>query len=261
MKTPEKHLRQTAYTRKNTKVWWKAVVVVNMEKGWVSAQSAPSQKSHATKTFCEPDSDVKHSCYICNCWNSCKVHTFDENDYRRAISQADQLGHLGGNLTGDKPSRCIQSGDSPTILHSWQTWYNCQRKAAMQRDGMRAGVWAEVTWDKCSEYNKFGQSFRQKSHFLGHQRTHTGDRLYPCNGHGISVSKDYLLIVHRRIHVERILINVIIVGKPSVPAVVFIEHKRAYTGEKPHECNQCGKSFNHHSSLVLYHRIHSGENH
>lgn len=62
----------------------------------------PSQKGPTTKAFCEHDADVKHSGYICNCWESCEGHMLDENDDRRAaIGQAGQLGHLGGALTGD----------------------------------------------------------------------------------------------------------------------------------------------------------------
>src|SRR4029434_6287262 len=37
------------------------------------------------------------------------------------------------------------------------------------------------------------------------------------------------------------------------------EHMMTRTGKKPHECSQCGNSFNDTSSLKLHQRIHTGE--
>ncbi|KAF5929461.1 hypothetical protein HPG69_007211 [Diceros bicornis minor] len=111
---PENHLRHAASTQKNTE---------GLERGSghhecgesmsLCSVLAPSQKGPTTKAFCEYNSDVRHSSYICNCWKSCEGHMLDENgDCRAAVSQAAQLGHLGGDLGGDEPSRCTESGDS-----------------------------------------------------------------------------------------------------------------------------------------------------
>lgn len=62
----------------------------------------------------------------------------------------------------------------------------------------------------------------------------------------------------RTFTVERNAMNVTNVEKPSLRTSLIL-HVRIHPGDKPHECNACGKGFSQSASLTVHVRSHTGE--
>jgi len=80
----------------------------------------------------------------------------------------------------------------------------------------------------CTDCNK---NFFNKSHFITHQRIHTGEKPYVCT----------------------------VCNKGFSDKSNFITHQRIHTGEKPYVCNVCDKRFNLAFNLTQHQRVHTGE--
>ena len=79
-----------------------------------------------------------------------------------------------------------------------------------------------------------GKSFKSKDPLQIHIATHTGNFKYFCPYEGCNKG---------------------FVRKDSI----YHQHYRSHTGEKPHQCSECGKSFNRIQDLKIHMAIHTGE--
>ncbi|XP_075784966.1 uncharacterized protein LOC102458250 [Pelodiscus sinensis] len=104
-----------------------------------------------------------------------------------------------------------------------------------------------------------GKSFRQSSHLLQHQTTHTGERPFACPDCGRAFSQSSDLVRHQRVHTGERPYRCPDCGRAFSQSSNLLQHRRASSGARPFRCAQCGKAFGRSSHLLKHQATHSGE--
>ncbi|XP_058515618.1 histone-lysine N-methyltransferase PRDM9-like [Ochotona princeps] len=123
------------------------------------------------------------------------------------------------------------------------------------KSSVRAGLPSRVTV-KCGDCR---QDLRDKSHFIRHQRTHTGEKPYVCRECGRGFTRKSILITHQRTHTGEKPYVCRECGQGFTVKSNLITHERTHTGEKPYVCRECGQGFTRKSNLIRHERTHTGE--
>ncbi|XP_063813986.1 oocyte zinc finger protein XlCOF8.4-like isoform X2 [Pseudophryne corroboree] len=103
-----------------------------------------------------------------------------------------------------------------------------------------------------------GKCFTQKSYLVRHQRSHTGESPFLCNECGKCFTQKSNLVTHLKHHTDKPFLCTECV-KCFTYKSDLVAHQRMHTGEKPFKCSQCGKCFTRKSNLVIHQRNHTGE--
>ena len=102
-------------------------------------------------------------------------------------------------------------------------------------------------------YNSFSSRLSVQISMMADNHTDHCSSFYGTKNLGINPKQ------HKRMHVGEKPFQCDQCGKCFSKASTLKQHKRTHSGEKPFECDQCGKCFIKGSNLKQHKRTHSGE--
>ena len=101
-----------------------------------------------------------------------------------------------------------------------------------------------------------GNPLDRISHFIQHQRIHTGAKPYECNTSRKAFSHKDTLTQHHKILSGEKPSMCSSCGKAFTHKDVLVEHQKIHTRQKSFECGECGKFFSHSSYIKIYKLFH-----
>uniref|UniRef100_A0ABM5FFI7 Uncharacterized protein isoform X4 n=1 Tax=Pogona vitticeps TaxID=103695 RepID=A0ABM5FFI7_9SAUR len=192
-----------------------------------------------------------------------RFHTGEKNKHFSADLKAPQPKH-----SEEKVYTCIDCGKSfkrsselerHQKIHTGEKAYKCPECGQAFRRNEHLQVHKRIhTGEKPYICKECGKCFSCFSTFRVHQRRHSGEKPYSCAACGKCFFQSSDLQVHQRIHTGEKPYKCKECGKCFSHSSTFRVHQRFHS-EKPYSCAECGKCFCRRSHLQVHQRIHTGE--
>ncbi|XP_037374968.1 zinc finger protein 165 isoform X2 [Talpa occidentalis] len=157
-----------------------------------------------------------------------------------------------GPRVSRRPSSAQDGGFSKILTHKNTLTHEISHDGCERSLNLNAN---ELIHQKSYKHSAYDQGFKWNSDFIKPQKICAEEKIHQ---YAKSV-KSPNLIKHTAIFSGEKTHQCNECGKAFRHSSKLIRHQRIHTGERPYECNECGKGFGGSSDLVRHQRIHTGE--